>query len=238
MAQSYIRWKKDDYKALRSAITRFNNKLKRVESGTTILPEKLNYKDVKASITTRQELNRTLNSLRSFVSDKSSILPTKLDSGIEVTRWEKRELGRLKRTAVRNLNKELSGLTQTLGTGNTRINEIKSTLESLEGWQKADTTQFNRLRKRIKYLGKSDLEMQQAKIFQRNFIKAYSKMGRSEIVEVAKSYKNPLKFWEFIKESELIDIQLSYDQSAHLIRLNMDADDTYYYELFKLGIML
>lgn len=232
-----INWRKKDYNKLRSAVSRFNNKVKRLEkSGASfVIPDTVSYRDLKSDITTRQEFNRMIKSLNSF-SNKNATDIVRLDSGIEVTRWEKTELSKMQRTAVRNLSKELTGLTSGLGTGNTRINEINATLESLKGWKNVKSEDYKRIRNRIKYLGKSDLEMKQAKTFQANFIKAYKKMGRREIVEIAKSYNNPLEFWDFIKNSELTDISLSYDQSAGIVQLNMDADDTYYYELFKLGI--
>lgn len=235
-----IQWRKKDYKKLRSEINKFNRRINKLENSgkSIILPDVLKYKDVKSNIYTRKEFNRVIKSIQAFNDNLSSQERTVLHSGLEITKWEERQLKKLKKTAVKNLTKELKELDRGFGTGNTRRNEIKSTLESLEGWENKRYEQFRRIRNRIKYLGYSDLEIKQAKLFQRNFIKAYKKMGRTEIVEKAKEFKNPLEFWDFIKNSELTDITLSYDQDAGMIRLNMDADDTYYYELFKLGINL
>ena len=61
---------------------------------------------------------------------------------------------------------------------------------------------------------------------------------RKEAVEYAQSFKNPLEFWDAVKNSQLSDISLQYDVKEGIVGLNMDADDTYYYELFKLGINL
>ena len=74
-------------------------------------------------------------------------------------------------------------------------------------------------------------------IFQENFISAYEKFGRSEIVEFAKSFKNPEDFWEAIKDSELIDLKQRYDVEEGRMQLAMSKDDSYYSELQKLGIL-
>ena len=153
----------------------------------------MSYRDLKSDITTRQEFNRMIKSLNSF-SNKNATDIVRLGSGIEVTRWEKSELSKMQRTAVRNLSKELTGLTSGLGTGNTRINEIKATLESFKNWEKTDASTYRRRKERIQFLGQTDLEVKQARLFQKNFIKAYQRMGRKEILEVAKSFKNPVEF--------------------------------------------
>lgn len=135
------------------------------------------------------------------------------------------------------MSAEISDLSPTLGTGNTRINEINATIKSFENLETLTGKDFERIRDRILNLGVSDYEMKRAQTFQDNFIKAYSKMGRSEIVEFAKSFRNPQKFWEAIKDSELIDIALRYDQEEGLVQLAMDSDSSYQYELQKLGII-
>lgn len=238
MKNYLINWRKKDTNKLRSSIAKFNNKIKKLQKrGITNLPELANYRNIKSEIMTRSEYNKKIASLESFLK-KGAESKINLGNGIEVTRWERRELQRQRRIAIKNLTDELSGLSQTLGTGNTRINEIKSTLESLKNWEKTDASTYKRRKERIQYLGQSDLKMKQARLFQKNFIKAYKTMGRKEIIEVAKRFKNPLDFWNYIQDSGLTDLQLQYDIKNGDVRLNMDADDTYYYELFKLGITL
>ena len=238
MKNYLINWRKKDTNKLRSSIAKFNNKIKRLEKrGITNLPDQISYRNIKSNIATRSEFNRTISSLENFLK-KGAETKINLGNGIEVTRWERKELQRQRRIAIKNLEKELSGLTQTLGTGNTRINEIKATLESFKNWEKTDASTYRRRKERIQFLGQTDLEVKQARLFQKNFIKAYQRMGRKEILEVAKSFKNPVEFWEYIKESGLTDLQLQYDIKSGDVQLNMDADDTYYYELFKLGISL
>ena len=83
--------------------------------------------------------------------------------------------------------------------------------------------------------GRTDYEMSKALIFQKNFISAYEKMGRKEIVEFAKSFRNPQDFWEAIKNSEFTDLSLRYDVEEGMITIGkMSKDESYYYELNKL----
>ena len=64
-----IRWNRKDYSKLSSAVRRFNKKLGTL-SGRN-LPKELTYSEVKKNITTRRELNRTINSLNRFLKEGS-----------------------------------------------------------------------------------------------------------------------------------------------------------------------
>ena len=226
-----MNWKKKDYYSLRSAIKKFNNKIDRLsKQGYEFLPEKVKYQDLRSGIFTRKEFNRTIRSLNSFQKQSASDL-FELESGAKITRWEKKILNARKKTAIRNLTSELITLENTLGTGNTRINEISSTLESLENWETKSKSELRRIKKRIKYLGSYDVEYNKASTFQKNFIETYKKFKRKEAVEIAKSFKNPIEFWEFIKETGLADLQLKYDVEEHRIKLNGSSDETYQHEM-------
>ena len=239
MAKQYnIKWTRSDYGNLKKAINQFNKNVKKLESveSDLILPDVVSYKDVKAEITTRQELNRIIGSLRRF-SVPSKQKAVKLDSGIEITNWEYTELKSARKRAERRLISELSGLeaTSSFGTGNKRIHEIRSTLKSIE---KLETSKdnFDRIRKRIKYLGVSDFDFKKAKQFQENFIKAFKKMKRKEIVEYAKKFSDPTEFWNAIKTSQFTEIREFYDEHEGVTQFAMEADDRYYMELSKLGL--
>lgn len=244
--QSLIRWKRSDYGSLQKAVNQFNKTIKELESveSDLILPDPIKYKDVKSGITTRQELNRIIGSLQRF-SNPSKQKAVKLDSDIQITSWEYTELKRERRRAERRLTGELAGLEATLGTGNKRINEIKGTIKSLNKLENVTGEEFQRIRERIKSQGVSDYDMKKAKQFQENFIKAFSnlknkkgkRIRRKEIVEFAKSFTNPIDFWEAIKESEFIELQEFYDEAEGLTSFSMGSDERYNFELKKLGLL-
>ena len=190
---------------------------------------------MKSGITTRQELNRLIGSLQRF-SNPSKQKAVKLESGIEITSWEYTELKRERRRAERRMTGELAGLEATLGTGNKRINEISGTINSLYKLETVKGEEFNRIRKRIKYQGVNDYEVKRAMVFKERFIKTYETLGRKEIVEFAKSFKNPLEFWEAIKDSEFKNLEEWYDEAKGTVQFAMESDERYTYELSKLGL--
>lgn len=238
MAKDYnIKWTRSDYGKLSQAISQFNKNIKKLEAveSELILPDVVNYKDLKSGITTRKELNRLIRSLRRF-SNPSKQKSVKLESGIEITRWEYTELKAERRRAERRLSGELAGIEVTFGTGNKRLNEIKGTIASLQKLEKATGNEFKRIRSRIKEQGTSDYEFKKAKIFQINFIKAFRGMGRKEIVEIAQKFKNPTEFWNYIKDSGFTELQEFYDEAEGILNFSMNSDDRYYYELQKLEL--
>lgn len=229
-----IRWSRSDYIKLGKAVSSFNKTVGNLSNSGIVLPDLLNYNDLKSGITTRKELNRLIGSLKRFQNPMQQV-GVSLE-GFEVTKWELNEVKRAKRRAERRLTGELAGIEAgAIGTGNTRANEIKATLESFEKFASGDLSQFKRISSSIMRQGRTDYEMSKALIFQKNFISAYEKMGRKEIVEFAKSFRNPQDFWEAIKNSEFTDLSLRYDVEEGMITIGeMSKDESYYYELNKL----
>jgi len=238
MAKQYnIKWNRSDIGKLSSAVSRFNKTIKKLESAESnlVLPDVVDYKELKSGITTRQELNRMIGSLRRFTNPAKQ-KAIKLDSGIEITAWEYTELKAERRRAEKRLTGELFGLEATLGTGNKRINEIRGTIASLQKLETATGEDFKRIRERIKVQGTSDFNRKKAKTFQDNFIKAFKGMGRKEIVEYAQKFKDPEEFWNAIKDSGFSNLQEFYDESEGILRFSMDSDERYFYELEQLGL--
>lgn len=238
MAKQYnIKWNRSDIGKLSSAVSRFNKTIKKLESAESelVLPNVVDYKELKSGITTRQELNRIIGSLRRFTNPAKQ-KAIKLDSGIEITAWEYTELKAERRRAEKRLTGELFGLEATLGTGNKRINEIRGTIASLQKLETATGEDFKRIRERIKVQGTSDFNRKKAKTFQDNFIKAFKGMGRKEIVEYAQKFKDPEEFWNAIKDSGFSNLQEFYDESEGILRFSMDSDERYFYELEQLGL--
>ena len=229
-----IRWSRSDYIKLGKAVSSFNKTVGNLSNSGIVLPDLINYNDLKSGITTRKELNRLIGSLKRFQNPMQQV-GVSLE-GFEVTKWELNEVKRAKRRAERRLTGELAGIESgAIGTGNTRANEIKATLESFEKFASGDLAQFKRISSSIMRQGRTDYEMSKALIFQKNFISAYEKMGRKEIVEFAKSFRNPQDFWEAIKNSEFTDLSLRYDVEEGMITIGeMSKDESYYYELNKL----
>ena len=163
-----IRWSRSDYIKLGKAVSSFNKTVGNLSNSGIVLPDLLNYNDLKSGITTRKELNRLIGSLKRFQNPMQQV-GVSLE-GFEVTKWELTEVKKAKRRAERRLTRELAGIEAgSIGTGNVRANEIKATLESFEKFASGDLTQFKRISRSIMRQGRTDYEMSKALIFQKNF---------------------------------------------------------------------
>lgn len=91
-----IRWRRSDEQELRRVVKNFNSKLSRIIKKNpeiaNYLPERRSYKDLRENITSRQELNRELNSLKRF-SQKGSEKIVTSKTGLKTTKWERKEVG-------------------------------------------------------------------------------------------------------------------------------------------------
>lgn len=238
MKESLIKWKKEDISNLRKAVNEFNRRVSELESyGREIVPEKLDYKKIKAEIYTRNELNRQLREMKLLNKSSMADIIT-LESGQKLTRFELVQLTRATNRATKRLTSELASLevSTPYGMGNKEINEIQSTLESLGKIGTKKGYDFSEARKRAMRLGILGYDIKKAKIFQENFIKAYRKMRRKEIVAFAESFRNPMNFWNIIKDTRLVDIEERYDNERGIVIFKASSSDIYYDELDKLGI--
>lgn len=232
---SKIRWSRSDYISLGKAVASFNKAIGRMTDTGIIVPEMQSYSELKSSISTRQELNRIISSMKRFTNPMEQ-QGVKLESGLVITKWEQAEINKAQKRATRRMTGELAGIESSgFGTGISSANEIKSTIEMFDRIFKS--TSLDQFRRRTSVLydrGRTDYDMKKARIFQENFITAYEKMGRTAVVELAKSYKNPMKFWEFIKDSGLVDIQMRYDIEKGIVDTGSTPDESFMFELMNL----
>lgn len=111
MAESLIRWNKQDEMKLQKAVNDFNKKIRRLEKeeNNLQLPDTLNYQDLRENISTRSELNRRLSSLERFQKEGAENLYT-TKAGEKLTKWEYQETIKQRNIAKNRLNKELEDL--------------------------------------------------------------------------------------------------------------------------------
>lgn len=96
--QHHIRWQQSDNEELARVVRNFNAKLKRLEKKNpemkNALPSKVEVKQLKELINTRQDLKRELNSLKRFSKRGSEEIITYGNNNIKITKWQKSELSR------------------------------------------------------------------------------------------------------------------------------------------------
>lgn len=243
---SLIRWKKGDYVRLGRAISKFNKTINEIEvDDRGVLPDLMNYKELKENINSRKELNRIIKSLNRANTDSLSQIE-KYSSGEEITKWEYNEVNKAMRRALRNLESERAGILggrQSIGMGDERLSEIKAIESSIETLGEKTGRDFERIKNRILSLGRSDYKITKDKQFQENFYKALEGISNFQNYDILKrelgKIKNPTKFYDYVKQSPvLMDLFLWYKESDSLhyggFNNNQEAFDSTL--MFHLGI--
>lgn len=215
MAEGQIRWKQGDFVRLGRVVAQFNRKINELqaEENKLYLPETINYAEAKENITTRRELNRLINSLRRFQREGAEDLYT-TQSGEEITKWERRELGIQSRIAQTRLRNELKTLNEPTESGfsraqmgSMRVAEINAQIKNLKNIEGAVGYAFNRLRERLSRMGTSDYTMKKAIVFRKNYLKEMEKYSHfdnyEKLMKKLRSFTNPISFFNFVSQNEL-----------------------------------
>lgn len=217
--ESLIRWKKGDYVRLGRAISQFNKTINEIEVDETInIPSIQNYKELKANILSRKELNRVIDSLKS-ANAKNLTTIKEFPSGEKVSEWEFDEINKATRRATRRLQKEKESILSSrpsIGMGDERLSEIRAIEDSIESIGEKVGKEFERVKKRVFSLGRKDLALRKAEIFRENFYTALEHLSDYTYYEKLKSkldkIQNPIKFFEYVRQSpQLMDIFLYYN---------------------------
>lgn len=216
--QSKIRWQRSDYITLGKAVSQFNKKINKLqqEENKNYLPDTINYKEIKENITTRKELNRVINSLRRFKKEGAEELYT-LESGEQITKWEKHEIVLQRNIAEKRLKEELqqlnepeySGKFSRVQMGSEEARRIEATLESIKKLESKKGYEFERLKNRIKYIGTSDYTLKKAYIYRENFMKELEDLKDNtpefqKVYEYFKNINNPITFFNTTQKSQVL----------------------------------
>ena len=216
--QSKIKWKRADYITLGKAVSQFNKKINELqqEENKNYLPELINYKEVKENITSRKELNRVINSLRRFKKEGAEELYT-LESGQQITKWEKHELNLQRNIAEKRLKEELqqlnepsySGKFSRVQMGSEEARKIEATLESIKKLESKKGYDYERLKNRIKYLGTSDYTLKKAYIYRENFMNELEDLKENipefqKVYDYFKNINNPITFFNTTQKSQAL----------------------------------
>ena len=243
--ESQIKWKRGDYIKLSKAVSRFNKILGDLDTQADYLPTAPEYKNLRDHIHTRKELNRVIASLQSATPEnlKSTVL---MESGVEISKYEYRQLRLARNRALRNLAKEKRNILEdrpSIGMGDERLSEIRAIELSFEKLETSSGATFDRLADRIMQLGKMDYKMSKDIQFKENFYKALEGISNFQNYDVLKKeldkIKNPSKFYDYVKQSPvLMDLFLWYKESDSLFyggfSDNQEAFDSTL--MFHLGI--
>ena len=227
MSESQIRWKRGDYITLGKAVSNFNKKIRELqaEENKLYLPYEVNYRDIKNEITTRRELKRIINSLKRFQEDGAEKI-VENSAGQKMTYWENNENIIAKRTAIRNINKEIKDLAEPkvkyggfsrVQMGSEDYRSYVATLKSFNDLDNLKGYKYRRLKERINLYARLDLKMKRSIVYRENYIKEMKKYSHFDnyelLMEKLNSIKNPINFYEFVSQNEFTgDLTWQSDQ--------------------------
>lgn len=232
---SLIRWTKRDRQRLDSAINKFNKERNKLVKMDLEVPDKANFTDLVQHITTRRELENSIDSLRSL-NEITATTQVELSSGEKVSLYEFNEVSKRKEQAERNLYTEMQKIqddrliTQNKYMGEERITEIQDTLETISDYTK-NLDVFKKTARRTSFVGRSDYELAKNKLFRENFMKSLDNVKNFDNYDVLKKelnkYRNPTKFYEYVKKSPiLMDIFLWYKSAdSYTVYSSFDSNE-------------
>lgn len=120
-----IKWRKQDVKKLTTYVQKFNRSITMLErknpemSDAGLLPKRLDIKEVKASIGTRNDFNRTLSRIDRWFKPKAREV-VEHKSGIRRTRWELQEA----RYAQQSMNAKVKAMQKKYGLSDKAAKQI------------------------------------------------------------------------------------------------------------------
>lgn len=231
---SVIKWRKEDEKVLRKAVSDFNKKVKKLSKGkkdTNYLPSEIDYEGTKDLIKTRSELNRVMKSLSRF-SGKEAYKKVMLPSGKQLTAWEKKEISYQKASAVRRIKKRMAQIEKPYyKMGNEEYRRLEAELKRIKNVFNTAGKKFQATVSAIENLGSADYEIRRALIYRENYFKMFKQFKNSpyydEIVKKLKAIQNPVDFYNKIRNltfgEYLADIKFMYDSAQSEVALNQMA---------------
>lgn len=209
-----IRWRDSDTKLISNTVRSFNSKLTRIinrnPGAKYYLPERLNTKDIKNQIITRDDLNRIIKSYRRFLT-KGAEKPVFSDEGLVTTRWQRREasimLGVVNRERSRQIKiNEPSTYKGTMG--NVQSNSLKPKklnfkTQTTKSWKKFIET--------LKKQSRSTYRQEQNEQYKLNYLKA-----------VYNAFSDTRFYKDIMRTIEDLDSQLFIDASYDNAFLDID----------------
>ena len=243
---SVIRWTRSDYARLSSAVRQFNKKVSELEViDVNVLPEEMNYKELRDTIYSRRELNRIVKSLKRFGKQSQQRIVT-LQSGEQITQWEKSELLKAQKRGVSMLTEKARFIIESDVNvmGDREFKQLLRTKESIEDLFNRTGSEFERTRRRTLSWGKTDYDLWRASVYRENFMNSLKEMSNYEnynlLRDKLESIENPIKFFEYVQQSNILsDLFLFYKDKATAqtyggFSSNQEAFDTAIFEQLKI----
>lgn len=209
MAIGRIRWKQGDYIKLGQAVAQFNRKVSQLEkeNNSLFIPDKIDYKNAKSNIITRQGLNEYIRNLKLFQQKNAEQL-IELSNGELISKWEN-DIININRA---NLQRTLTQRRKALGNPKyptEEIQQINAQLNDLKNFHLKVGENFSKAIDRIMNNASSDYKFEQATLFRERYIRVMEEKYSSyknydKLSKKMNRIKNPMNFIKYIGNNDLI----------------------------------
>lgn len=237
-----IRWKRGDYIKLGRAVSEFNKEIEKNKEivDQVILLEKVEYKDLRDRIQTREGLNAYIDSLKRIKLPGGFDI-VELENGEQITRYQKRELDSGRKSVMDSLSNQIATLEQ-----QTKVNykidvndklpkalrsqeqkDLELKLKDYKNLYKLKGSDFIEKARKVG-INQTELQYRRAYIFRQNYMKVmrdkYSDFENFDKFEKwARKFKNPVRFFEALPEGEYYPDDLQYQSDVVFTQENFNA---------------
>lgn len=244
-----IPFKSKDTEELTKQVNRFNRKLKRIkrkyENEDIMLPDKLSVKQLKQDILTRKDLRNFYKSVDRFMRKDSEEIVT-LQSGIQMTKYQRKEISINMRKAKSNLKKMMTKFEELkTDTKNPTLNfarfrfkteekeRLETTLQSLKNVETRDRQGLSRLMERInRYSTETGIHKKNL-LYKENYLKALKRTYATYGQDFVNLYErlsnvNVDDFYTMIADDDIVsDIEQFYVNDVN--QMEVGDDDSWAY---------
>lgn len=184
--KSEIKWREKDILNLRNAVRQFNSKLTRLEKqGKNLemfMPERKNVKELKKAITSRDEYNKTIQSMKSFLKKGAEDIKIS-EKGLAVTKWEIQQVRNMEARARHLHNKYLEQMKKGTEKITTSKGEEEQALPTFD-FSKRSIADYQRYLKILKQRVSGDYYIDKQNLYLVNYIRSiYKRYGKTEKVD-------------------------------------------------------
>lgn len=217
MSKQYnIKWRKSDKEKISNTIRRFNAKitrtLKKHPEFAPYLPTKISVKELIASIETRKDFNREVNSLSRFLK-RGAEKPFTSKSGIMTTVWGRKEIGY--QVALinrrRTIERKKANVSTYKGTmGSIQANNLNPKKYNIDKIRPQD---WNKFIETVEKQVKSNYNYDKMERYKENYIKGlYNVFGTkgNDIIEIVNNIP-PDKFTDLFYNDPVLQLDFIYD---------------------------
>jgi hypothetical protein len=232
MSKQYnIQWRRSDYSKLSWTIRQFNEKLSNVSWNRPdiagLQPDKLDYKTVKESIKTRQDLNRFINSHKRYLREGAEEV-IKSNRGAVATKWEEKEFRimqgaeNLRRTNARKKleQQEVTVAGKSTGVKRAEMGKIKenATKHSKKKFKNMSQKEWENAFKLFDKKMRSDYREEQLNRYKDNYVKGLRNAGFSKELQELVERVPASKLIEIADTDDTATIDFIYDPVEHKLK--------------------